>query len=261
MTKVSTIDLTNRVIIVTGGGRGIGKHCCELFAKMGAKVVIAEVDSDTGRQTQSALADEGADVICFPTDIGDDDSVQRMRDATLDRFGTIDALINNATRTAYDHAADVADIAMDSWQHMIDVTLTGALRCIQAVAPTMRLNGYGRVVNFSSILAVMCQPTFAAYQAAKAGITGLTRSAAIDLANDGVLVNAIQPGFIATSITANFQDDPEWRRIWTESGRVPLRRMGEAHEVAQLVAFLCSDYCQYVTGQTIPIDGGLGVAF
>ena len=261
VTTAATINLTNRVIIVTGGGRGIGRSCCELFAQMGAKVVIAEVDPDTGSQTQSAIAAEGGDVIFLPTDISDDRSVQRMRDDALSCFGTIDALVNNATRTANDHAANVADLAMDSWQQMIDVSLTGALRCTQAVAPTMRSNGYGRIVNFSSILAVMGQPTFAAYQTAKAGIAGLTRSTAIDLADDGVLVNAVQPGFIAVSITAPFQDDPQWRRTWTESGRIPLRRMGEPREVAQLVAFLCCDYCQYLTGQTIPIDGGVSVTF
>lgn len=253
------VDLTDRVIIVTGGGRGIGRGCCELFAQMGARVVIAEVDPQTGPQTERAISAAGGRSIFVQTDIADAASVEHMRDETLSRFATIDALVNNATVTAYDHAGHIADLSMNAWQQMLDVTLSGSLRCIQAVAPTMRARRDGRIVNFSSITASRGLPTFGAYQAAKAGIEALTRSAAIDLADDGVLVNAVQPGWIAASVTAAVQDDPAWRQAWTESGRIPLRRMGEPREVAQLVAFLCSDFCQYVTGQVIPVDGGASV--
>lgn len=253
------VDLADRVIIVTGGGRGIGRSCCELLTQMGARVVIAEVDPRTGSEAQSAISATGGHSIFVETDIADRASVERMRDETLSRFGTIDALVNNATVTSYDHAGNIAELSMDTWQHMLDVTLSGTLHCIQAVAPTLRARPAGRIVNFSSILATRGAPGSGAYQAAKAGIAALTRSAAIDLAEDGVLVNAVQPGWIAVSITAPFQDDPDWRRDWTESSRIPLRRMGEGREVAQLVAFLCSGFCRYMTGQVIPIDGGASI--
>jgi NAD(P)-dependent dehydrogenase (short-subunit alcohol dehydrogenase family) len=254
------IDLTDRVIIVTGGGRGIGRCCCELFARMGARVVIAEVDSQTGSDACSGITGAGGQAIFAQTDIADRASVERMRDETLRRFGTIDALVNNATVTMYDHAGNIDALSMATWRHMLDVTLSGALHCIQAVAPTLRARPAGRIVNFSSIMAVRGVSGSGAYQAAKAGIAALTRAASIDLADDGVLVNAVQPGWIAVSITAPFQDDPDWRRDWVESGRIPLRRMGEGREVAQLVAFLCSEFCRYVTGQVIPIDGGASIA-
>ena len=253
------LDLTDRVIIVTGGGQGIGGACCQLFAEMGAKVVIAEINEETGAANRDAIEAAGGSVLFVQTDIANDASVQAMRDATLEHFGTIDALVNNATVTAYDHDGSVEELSLDKWNHMLDVTLTGALRCIQAAAPAMKRNGYGRIVNFSSIQAVTGTPTFAAYQAAKAGIAALTRAAAIDLAEHGILVNAVQPGWIATPFTGQFESHDDWQCDWIQTGRIRLGRMGKPREVAQLVAFLCSDFCQYITGQVIPIDGGVSV--
>lgn len=251
------IDLRDRVIIVTGGGRGIGQGCCELLAEMGAKVVIAEIDEQTGAQTCKDIEAAGGQVMFVATDIGDTDSVHHMRDQTLEHFGNIDALVNNATLDGFNHSTMLDEMSLDMWDRMINVSLTGVFRCIQAVMPTMRANSYGRIVNFSSVQAVRGVVSFGAYQAAKAGVAALTRAAAMELAQDNILVNGVQPGWIAVSMTAPYEQDPDWQREWIETGRICIGRMGKAREVAQLVAYLASDWCQYITGQIIPIDGGL----
>jgi 3-oxoacyl-[acyl-carrier protein] reductase len=243
--SAAPIRLNGRVALVTGAAGGIGSAISERFGAEGASVVAGDIDVTGSERTAKRLGERGLAVELDVTDRGD---WQRAVDATLKRFGSLDILINNAGMVRDRTLAKMSD---EEWGTVLDVNLRGAWLGIQNVLPVMRERGWGRIVNLSSTSA---NGAFGQgnYAAAKAGIIGLTRTAALEGAGHGVLVNAIAPGGVDTAMTQALPRELTEEYI----ARNPLRRLAEPREIAAVAAFLASDDASYVTGQTVYVDGG-----
>jgi NAD(P)-dependent dehydrogenase (short-subunit alcohol dehydrogenase family) len=245
--------MRNKVAIVTGAAKGIGRACAERLAAEGARVVIADNDEDAG---ESAAADIGAEAQFVYCDVGERLDVRNLIADTLDQFGRVDILINNA---GINHQADFLDVEEADFDRVLRVNLKGPFLVGQAAARQMVEQAEagepgGAIVNLSSINAVMAIPDQVAYAVSKGGVAQLTRVMALALAQWGIRVNAIGPGTISTDMTEALRDDPAMRR--TALSRTPLGRFGQPSEIAAIAAFLASDEASYITGQTIYADGG-----
>jgi NAD(P)-dependent dehydrogenase (short-subunit alcohol dehydrogenase family) len=252
-----SFGLQGRVCIVTGGAQGIGEACARRFAREGAKVVIADIDDAKG----GALAQElqGLYVHC---DVGDKAQVDTLVAQAVLTHGRIDVLVNNA---GIFKAADFLDISEADFDAVLRINLKGSFLVGQAVARAMARNEprpgpgnsavRGAVVNMSSVNAVLAIPNIASYNVSKGGINQLTRVMALALVDQGIRVNAVAPGTIATELAAKAVLTSEEARKKVMS-RTPMKRMGEASEVADLVAYLASDAASYITGEIVVIDGG-----
>ena len=244
------VSLQGRVAVVTGAGRGIGKAIAEALAASGAAVVIAEV-ADYGEETAAAIRDSGADALYLRVDVSDRASVGNLVEATRDEYGSIDILVNNA---GIRPTCPFLNMTPADWKRVLDVNLTGTFNCCKAVAPLMVEAGWGRIVNVSSLAAQRGSTGgHSHYAAAKAGIVGLSKSLARELAPHGVTVNVLAPGWIDT---AGWGGELEGRRAEYETC-VPLGRLGQPEDVAHVVRFLVSEQASYLTGVTVPVNGGL----
>ena len=249
MTAVSAISfgLQGRVAIVTGGAQGIGEACARRFARENARVVIADVADARGQ----ALADElGARYV--HCDVGDKAQVDALVAQAVQAHGRIDVLVNNA---GIFRAADFLDVTEEDFDAVLRVNLKGAFLVGQAVAREMARARRGSIVNMSSVNSVLAIPGIASYNVSKGGLNQLTRAMALALADQGIRVNAVGPGTIATELAtqAVLTSEDARRRILM---RTPLKRLGEPAEVADVVAFLASDAASYITGEIVMVDGG-----
>lgn len=247
--------LAGRIAVVTGGARGIGRATVELFREEGAEVIVWDLapgaSSGDGERPES-VEDVGNFRDIQNVDVADAAVVAAAARSIAERHGGVDILINNAGINLARSPA-VADVTAEEWRRVLDVNLSGALHCTQSLLPLMKQRGGGRIVNFSSILAVAGFPGQTAYAAAKAGLLGLTRVWARELGPAGITVNAVVPGYIDT--TMNSAAAVEFRRAI--AARTALRRLGTAADVARVCLFLASDDASFVTGAAIPVDGGL----
>ncbi len=247
--------LENKVAIVTGGARGIGYAIARRFLEEGARVVIADIDEDGGSEAVKELGAYGA-VRFVECDVGERLDVHNLVAATVDAYGSIDALINNAGMLV---GGDFLDLAEADFDRVIRTNLKGAFLCGQAVARVMvehvgEGGAPGAIVNMSSVNAVFAIANQVPYTVSKGGINQLTKVMALALAPHGIRVNAIGPGSIMTEMLAATMDDAEARKRILS--RTPLGRVGEPKEIAAIAAFLVSDEASYITGQTIYADGG-----
>ncbi len=247
--------LENKVAIVTGGARGIGYAIARRFLEDGARVVIADIDEDAGSKAVQELGAYGA-VRFVECDVGERLDVHNLVAATIDAFGSVDALINNAGMLVSGEFLDLDEADFDK---VIRTNLKGAFLCGQAVARTMvehvaEGGAPGAIVNMSSVNAVFAIANQVPYSVSKGGINQLTKVMALALAPHGIRVNAIGPGSIATDMLAATMEDPDARK--RVLSRTPLGRLGEPAEIAAVAAFLVSDDASYITGQTIYADGG-----
>ncbi|MDR7418407.1 MAG: SDR family oxidoreductase [Armatimonadota bacterium] len=242
--------LEGRVAIVTGGNRNIGFGLSRGLAGAGARVLIANQDAAGGQAAASRLVAEGWDVAAVQTDVADAGSCRAMAQAALDRWGRIDILVNNAAvrvdKTAVDHTAQDFD-----W--IMGVNVRGILLASQAVYPAMRQRRWGRIINIGSISARKGVWKRTSYSASKAAVAGLTRGLAVEWADDGITVNALSPGAVATPERPPDETSPRYR---ANVDLIPLRRFSWPDDLVGLCVFLASDASAYLTGQDILIDGG-----
>ncbi|MET8750655.1 glucose 1-dehydrogenase [Streptomyces sp. NPDC004667] len=238
------ISLDGKVVVITGAGRGQGAEEARLCAEAGARVVVTDVREEEGRAVAAALGDRG---LYVRHDVADADGWAQVVREAVAAFGTVSALVNNAAlwRTAH-----VEEQSARGFEELLRVNLLGPFLGIQAVAPVLRAAGGGSIVNISSTAGLVGIPGHAAYGSTKFALRGLTRSAALDLAGDGIRVNSVHPGAIDTPMVADAVAGRDW-------SHVPLGRMGRPREVGELVLFLCSDASSYVTGTEFAVDGGM----
>ncbi len=242
--------LKDRVAIITGGACGIGRETASTFAKEGARVVIADRDETTGEEAVAQLRESGADALFYALDVTDAESVNRMVETVVNRFQRIDILINNAGITA-DSMLD--KLTPEQWQRVIDVNLSGVFYCTQAVVPQMKKQQYGRIITASSVSGVYGNIGQTNYAATKAGVIGMTRTWAKELARYGIRVNAIAPGFIETGMVARV---PE-KVLERLKKQIPVGRLGKPADVANAYLFLASDEADYINGTVLHVDGGI----
>ena len=244
------VSLEGKIALVTGGARGIGREIALLFAKQGADMTLCDVDIEQAEQTAKEIKALGRECLVLKADVTDSGSVQVMVDKILDKFKKLDILINNAGIT---RDGLVFRMSEQDWDKVIAVNLKGTFLCTKIVSKVMLKQRFGRIVNLASIIGIMGNIGQANYAASKAGIIGLTKSVAKELAPRGVCVNAIAPGFIRTEMTAKLSEDVRKRMLSV----IPLGRFGEPKDVADLALFLSSESSSYITGQVIQIDGGM----
>lgn len=248
-------EFTGDTVVVTGAGSGIGQATAIAFGEAGADVVVADIDRDSGTETASTIADETAgDGTFVEVDVTDDADVEKMVEAATSEYGGLDVACNNAGIPGTFETTD--EISEEKWQAIIDVNLSGVWRSLRKEIPVMLDHGGGAVVNMASVLGKAGEAETPAYTAAKHGVIGLTKAAALERATDDIRVNAVCPGYIETQMLddAGVTTDEEVRAE-TEALH-PMERLGDADEIAEAVLWLASDDASFVTGETLAVDGG-----
>jgi 3-oxoacyl-[acyl-carrier protein] reductase len=244
------MTLKGKVGVVTGGSRGIGRAVTVALAREGAAVAICGRDPDSLEKTARDLETSGAQVLAVKADVTLTADVERLIEACLERFGLISVLVNNAGITRDNLLLRMKD---DEWDAVLDANLKGAFHCTRAALRPMIKQRAGRIINLTSVVGVIGNPGQANYAAAKAGIIGLTKATAREVASRGITVNAIAPGFIETDMTQALDPNLQGQM----RAQIPLGRFGKPEDVAEAVVFLASDRASYITGQVIHINGGL----
>jgi 3-oxoacyl-[acyl-carrier protein] reductase len=247
------MNLSERVALVTGGGRGIGRAIALKLAEVGATVVVNDVgDSTPAEGVAEEIRKMGGESLVVLADISQSSEVARLVDNAVEKYGKIDILVNNAGITRDQLIMRMSD---DEWDKVLGINLKGVFLCSKAVLRPMMKQRWGRIVSISSIVGLIGNAGQANYASAKAGVIGLTRTIAKEVASRGITANAIAPGFIDTPMT---QQLPEERKQELMN-QVPLGYLGTPRDIAEAVAFLASEEARYITGQVITVDGGISL--
>lgn len=248
--NIAHTSMDGKVVVITGASRGIGAASARAFALAGARVVLAARDEQALEAVARDIRSVDSQALVVPTDTGDPAAIAQVIDATLKAFGRLDAAFNNAGDGHM--PTPLADIAVEDFDRVVRVNLRGAFLAMKYEIPAMLASGGGAIVNMSSTAGLMGVPGIASYDASKHGIIGLTRTAAADYAQRNIRVNALAPGPILTHRLQNVPDALHERVV----GPIPMHRLGRPEEVAATVVWLCSDQASYITGATLPVDGG-----
>jgi 3-oxoacyl-[acyl-carrier protein] reductase len=244
------MKLQNRVVLITGSARGIGREGALAFAREGAKVVVADFDAEAGPQTAADIEALGAEALFVKLNVTDRTSVAAAVEAVLARFGQIDILVNNAGITA---DATLMKMTEEAWDKVIAVNLKGVFNVTQAVVPHMVARGYGRIINTSSIVGRYGNFGQTNYVATKAGVIGMTQTWAREFGAKGITCNAVAPGFILTEMTAKM---PE-KVLEMMKDRAPVKRLGLPSDIANAYVFLAQEESSFINGHVLAVDGGL----
>ncbi len=221
------------------------------LGEAGARVALVARGQESLEETLSAMRATGAQAEAYTADVSDEAQVAALAERVLGRFGQVEILVNNAGTNL---RKNLADFTLEEWRRVLDTNLTSAFLICRAFVPQMKGRAYGRILNLSSMMSHISLPGRAAYSASKAGLLGLTRALALELAADGITVNGISPGPFATEMNAPLLENPETNQFFTT--RIPVGRWGRPEEVGKLAVYLCSEAAGYITGGDILIDGG-----
>ena len=244
-------DYTGKVVLVTGGGSGIGRESVLAFAKANATIAIADISEKNGKEVAEEVRKLGAQAEFFKVDVGDENSVKELIENVVNTFGALHIAHNNAGIEG--DTVPLAELSGDNWRKVIDVDLSSVFYCLKYEIPEMIKSGYGAIVNTASASGLIGGYNLSVYTAAKHGVVGLTKAAALDYGKQGIRVNALCPGPIDTpfldSLPQKFKD-----RLTFASA---MERLGKPEEMAQSVLWLCSEHSQYITGHSLSVDGGV----
>ena len=241
--------IDEKIAIITGSGGGIGGAIALRYAREGAKLALADIVADTARSRSEEISSMGLDALAIVADVTNKKSVQHMVQTTLDRWGRIDILVNVAGGA---DRKPVVDMTETDWDTIVDLNLKSVFLCSQAVLPAMLQQKYGKIVSISSIYGFTGNAIRSSYAAAKAGVAVFTKSLALEVVNDGINVNAIAPGRVATPKVRGRYSDEQWAQA---TAQIPARRAGTPDEIASTALFLVLDENRYITGQTIHVNG------
>ncbi len=249
----SPFDLTDKVAVITGGTRGIGFAIAQQLAAAGARVVIASRKQANVDASAETLRADGAEVLALAAHTGDDSAVDQLIAQTVDTFGGIDILVNNAATNP--HFGPILTADMGQWDKILDVNVKGYFRMAKACVPHMQARGGGKIINIASIAGKAPQPMMGIYSVSKAAVLMLTEVLAAELADDNIQVNAIAPGFVKTRFSGALWQNETINQALLAT--IPQKRMADSAEIAGLALYLASDAASYMTGETVVIDGGL----
>lgn len=249
--------LTDKVAIVTGGGVGIGKAYAQGLAKEGAKVVVADIQEAETKKVAADIRQSGGDAIAVSVDVTSPEKTQAMADTALKQYGRIDALVNNAGLYSALKKKPFMEIDPEEWDRVMSVNVKGLFLCVKAVYPAMRQQGKGKIINISSGTALSGSPFFLHYVSSKAGVIGFTRALAREVGNDNICVNSIMPGLTISG--SNQEGVMTAEQLADRRKRRCLQRDQYPQDLVGTVIFLCSDDSDFMTGQSISVDGGMNM--
>ena len=249
-----TSQFVGKVAIVTGGAAGIGRATALAFAREGAKVIVADVQTDDGNETIRLIQEAGGEARFVKTNVAHSADVAHLITIATATYGRIDYGVNNAgIEGAFARTAECSD---ENWERTIAINLTGVWLCMRAELPELLKQGGGAIVNMASVAGLVGFPNLPAYVASKHGVVGLTKAAALEYAEQGIRINAVCPGVIRTAMVERvIGGDPAVEALYTSME--PIGRLGQPEEIADAVVWLCSDHASFVTGQALAVDGGL----
>ncbi len=243
--------LKEKIAIITGGGSGIGKATALRFSREGAQVMIADMNEEQGLKTMEMINANGNHAEFLFTDVSKSEDVEQLVKKTVDIFGGLDIMVNNAGISHPENK--ISNIPIADWKKVVDVCLGGVFHGIKYAVPEMKKNGGGSIVNIASIAGIKGQKLLAAYSAAKGGVIAITKSSALEYGKQNIRVNAIAPGVIDTTILNEWKNTDKWPVLSTAN---VLGRIGQPEEVANAILFLASNEASFVTGTTLVVDGG-----